>query len=171
MSGALLLAPVAGRHATGAVPFEAVSAAAILLAWTLKTPCWRDQPVDRLAGASGLEGLGRTRVLLAQDGASTFVHCEMLRDLPAERARVLRLAVQGLLFALPPALTAFAIAGPASAAAPAVLRRGAPRFPCVHPLTETVPTGRPARQRDPPCARSAIRRTAASSASTSSAVL
>jgi DMSO reductase anchor subunit len=119
LSGALLLASLAGKHATGLAAFDWVAAAAIFAGWALKSFYWRDQPNEGFARATGLEALGRTRVLWAQDGASTFVHREMLRSLSPERARKLRLIVHVVLFGLPLALIAFALLGPPSANAPA----------------------------------------------------
>ena len=120
LSGALMLASLAGSRATGLAAFEWVAAPAILAGWASKSLYWRDQPDEGFARATGLEALGRTRVLWAQDGASTFVHREMLRSLAPERARRLRLAVHVALFALPLALTAAALLGPPSANAPAI---------------------------------------------------
>ena len=120
MSGALLLASVAGRQATGLAAFDWLALATILAGGALKTLAWRDRPVERLAGATGLEGLGRTRVLWAQDGAATFVHREMLRSLPVRRARAIRLVVRIVLFAAPLALTAFALLAQPPTAAVAI---------------------------------------------------
>ncbi len=118
-SGTLLLASFAGGRAAGSAIFDWLAVAAIAAGWALKTVYWRDRPDERLARTTGLESLERTRALALEDGAPTFVHREMLRTFPSERARVARLFVQIALFALPLALMAFALAGPASAAAPA----------------------------------------------------
>ena len=117
LSGALLLSSLAGKHATGSAAFDWIAMAANLAAWTVKRLYWRQKPDERLQPATGLERLGKTRVLWAQDGASTFVHREMLTTLEPERARAMRLAAEVLLFALPLALTAFAVAGPPAASA------------------------------------------------------
>ena len=117
LSGALLLAALAGRGVTGQATFDWIAVAAILAGWTLKRRYWRDRPHEPLASPTGLKAQGRSRVLWAQDGAATFVHREMLRPLAPASRRAVRLVAEVLAFALPLALTGLAAVGPSAASA------------------------------------------------------
>jgi DMSO reductase anchor subunit len=116
MTGALLANTMAGLFGQGAPALGWIAAAAILVAWMLKSRYWRfideTSSVSDSGSATGLGALGPVRMLASPNSQENYLLKEMGFQIARKHAAKLRRIATIAGFLLPLALTLAAFAGP-----------------------------------------------------------